>query len=73
LIGIGIVDYKDLIEWSFSGVMLRGSGICWDLRRSRPYEIYDDLSFSVPVSENGDCYDRYLLRVEEMRQSTSLM
>lgn len=53
--------------------MLRGSGVCWDLRRSRPYEVYDGLNFSVPVAENGDCYDRYLLRVEEMRQSTSLM
>jgi len=69
LVDIGIVSAKNAIEWGFSGVMLRGSGISWDLRKSQPYEIYSSLDFSIPVGSNGDCYDRYLLRVEEMRQS----
>jgi len=69
LVNIGVVDYKKAIEWGFSGVMLRGSGIPWDLRKTQPCEIYSDLNFSVPVGNNGDCYDRYIVRVEEMRES----
>jgi NADH dehydrogenase (ubiquinone) Fe-S protein 2 len=69
LVDIGIVTAKDAIDWGFSGVMLRGSGILWDLRKNQPYEIYSDLNFSIPTGHNGDCYDRYLIRVEEMRQS----
>ncbi len=73
LIDIGIVSAKKATEWGFSGVMLRGSGIPWDLRKHQPYEIYEDISFSVPVGSNGDCYDRYLIRVEEMRQSLKII
>lgn len=73
LVDIGIVSSKRAIEWGFSGVMLRGSGIPWDLRKSQPYEIYSQLNFQVPVGNCGDCYDRYLLRVEEMRQSLSII
>lgn len=73
LIDIGIVSAKKATEWGFSGVMLRGSGIPWDLRKNQPYEIYEDLSFAVPVGSNGDCYDRYLIRVEEMRQSLKII
>ena len=69
LVDIGIVSAKNAVEWGFSGVMLRGSGISWDLRKNQPYEIYSNLDFSIPVGSSGDCYDRYLLRVEEMRQS----
>lgn len=73
LIGVGVVKESDIFDWSFSGVMCRGSGVCWDLRKSQPYEFYDKLDFQIPVGENGDCYDRYLLRVEEMRQSVNLI
>ena len=73
LVDIGTVSAKDAQEWGFSGVMLRGSGICWDLRKNQPYEIYDKLDFSVPVGTNGDCYDRYLIRIEEMRQSIKII
>ncbi|RZK47853.1 MAG: NADH-quinone oxidoreductase subunit D [Pedobacter sp.] len=73
LVDIGIVSAKNAIEWGFSGVMLRGSGISWDLRKNQPYEIYSNLDFAIPVGSNGDCYDRYLLRVEEMRQSLYLI
>jgi len=69
LVDIGVVNYKKAIEWGFSGVMLRGSGYSWDLRKSQPYEVYSQLNFSIPTGSSGDCYDRYLLRVEEMRQS----
>lgn len=69
LVDIGVVSYKNAMDWGFSGVMLRGSGIKWDLRKSQPYEIYKDLDFFVPVGSNGDCYDRYLVRVMEMKQS----
>jgi len=73
LVDIGIVSAKNAVEWGFSGVMLRGSGISWDLRKSQPYEIYSNLHFSIPVGNSGDCYDRYLLRVEEMRQSLNII
>ena len=67
------MEEKDVFDWSFSGVMCRGSGVAWDLRKSQPYEFYEKLEFEVPVGENGDCYDRYLLRIEEMRQSIALI
>jgi len=73
LIDIGIVSAESAVAWGFSGVLLRGSGIPWDLRKAQPYEVYKDLSFSVPVGSSGDCYDRYILRVEEMRQSLNLI
>lgn len=69
LVDIGVVSAQKAIDWGFSGVMLRGSGIPWDLRKSQPYELYSEIDFSVPVGSGGDCYDRYLVRVEEMRQS----
>ncbi len=72
-VDIGVVTKEEAYAWGFSGVMLRGSGVAWDLRKSQPYEIYADLDFDVPVGKNGDCYDRYLVRVEEMRQSIRIM
>ena len=69
LIDIGVISFKDSQEWGFSGIMLRGSGVGWDLRKSQPYEIYNKLSFMVPVDTKGDCFSRYLLRIEEMNQS----
>jgi NADH-quinone oxidoreductase subunit D len=72
-VDIGVVSLEDALAWGFSGVMVRGSGAAWDLRKSQPYEIYDELSFDIPIGKNGDNYDRYLIRMEEMRQSVSLM
>jgi NADH-quinone oxidoreductase subunit D len=72
-VDIGKVTKDEALAWSFSGVMVRGSGIAWDLRRSQPYECYSDLEFEIPLGVNGDCYDRYLCRMEEMRQSTKIM
>lgn len=69
LVDIGVVSSKKATDWGFSGVMLRGSGIPWDLRKTQPYEVYSNFDFSIPVGNSGDCYDRYLIRVEEMRQS----
>lgn len=73
LINIGQVNVKNAQEWGFSGVMLRGSGINWDLRITEPYEIYSDLNFQVIIGVNGDCYDRYLVRIGEMRESLYIM
>jgi NADH dehydrogenase (ubiquinone) Fe-S protein 2 len=73
LVDVGIVSAKKAAEWGFSGVMLRGSGIAWDLRKSQSYEIYDELDFSIPVGCSGDCFDRYLVRIEEMRQSLKII
>jgi len=73
LVDIGVVTTKQATDWGFSGVMLRGSGIEWDLRKSQPYEVYSELDFSIPVGNNGDCYDRYLIRIEEMRQSLKII
>ena len=73
LVDIGIVSAEDAMNWGFSGVMLRGSGVPWDLRKNEPYEIYDSLDFSIPIGTNGDCYDRYLIRLEEMRQSLRII
>jgi NADH dehydrogenase (ubiquinone) Fe-S protein 2 len=69
LINIGIITAENALSWGLSGVMLRGSGISWDLRKTFPYEIYREIDFAVPTGNSGDCYDRYLIRVEEMRQS----
>lgn len=73
LVDIGIITAKTAFDWGFSGVMLRGSGVSWDLRKSQPYEVYSDIDFSIPVGYNGDCYDRYIVRVEEMRQSLIIL
>lgn len=73
LVDIGKVSYTDALSWGFSGPMLRGSGILWDLRKTQPYEIYDKLEFNIPVGKNGDCYDRYLIRVYEMRESLKII
>ena len=73
LVDIGVVTADQAIAWGFSGVMLRGSGVAWDLRKSQPYEVYDRLEFDVPIGLKGDCYDRYLCRVEEMRQSLRIV
>lgn len=72
-IGIGTVTAEDALNLGLSGVMLRGSGIKWDLRKTQPYEIYDKLEFDIPVGVNGDTYDRYLVRMEEMRQSLRII
>jgi NADH dehydrogenase (ubiquinone) Fe-S protein 2 len=73
LVDIGVVSAEDAMNFGFSGVMLRGSGIPWDLRKTQPYEVYDQMEFDVPVGTNGDCYDRYLIRIEEMRQSLRII
>ena len=70
---IGVVSVQDAFEWGFSGVMVRGSGMAWDLRRAQPYECYNELDFKIPVGKNGDCYDRYLCRMEEMRESVKII
>ena len=72
-VGIGVVDAETAMSYGFTGPMIRGSGLAWDLRKSQPYEIYDELEFEIPVGKNGDSYDRYLVRVEEMRQSIYLI
>ena len=72
-VDIGVVSPEEALNWGFTGPMLRGSGVAWDLRKSQPYAIYDELDFDVPVGKNGDCYDRYLLRVEEMKQSVKII
>lgn len=72
-VDIGVVSLEDAWKWGFSGVMVRGSGAAWDLRKSQPYECYDRFDFDIPIGKNGDCYDRYLIRMEEMRQSVSIM
>jgi NADH-quinone oxidoreductase subunit D len=72
-VGIGVVTPERAMALGFSGPMLRGSGIEWDLRRKQPYEVYDKLDFQVPIGKNGDCYDRYLVRIEEMRQSNRIV
>jgi NADH dehydrogenase (ubiquinone) Fe-S protein 2 len=73
LVDIGIVSAKKAIDWGFSGVMLRASGLPWDLRKTQAYEIYPELDFVIPVGNRGDCYDRYLIRIEEMRQSLNII
>ena len=68
-----MVSLDDAWAWGFSGVMVRGSGAAWDLRKSQPYECYAEMDFDIPIGKNGDCYDRYLIRMEEMRQSARIM
>jgi NADH-quinone oxidoreductase subunit D len=72
-VDIGVVSLADAWAWGFSGVMVRGSGAAWDLRKAQPYECYAELDFDIPVGRNGDCYDRYCIRMEEMRQSVRIM
>lgn len=73
LVNVGRISAQEAETWGYSGVMLRGCGVDWDLRKTQPYEVYDDLNFEIPLGKNGDCYDRYLLRMEEMRQSLSII
>jgi len=72
-VDIGIVSKDDALDYSFTGVMIRGSGISWDLRKAQPYDCYEELDFQIPVGKNGDCYDRYLCRIEEMKESTKII
>ncbi|MEL6365005.1 MAG: NADH-quinone oxidoreductase subunit D, partial [Pseudomonadota bacterium] len=72
-VDIGVVTQDDAFAWGFSGVMVRGSGLAWDLRKAQPYEVYPELEFDIPVGKNGDCYDRYLCRMEEMRESVKII
>jgi NADH dehydrogenase (ubiquinone) Fe-S protein 2 len=73
LLNVGVVSKEQALDWGFSGVMLRGYGVPWDLRKTQPYEVYKDLDFSVPIGIRGDCYDRYIIRIEEMRQSLNII
>lgn len=72
-VDIGKVSKNDAMDWGFSGPMLRGSGIAWDLRKAEPYEVYDKMDFDIPVGKTGDCYARYLVRMQEMRESLKIM
>ncbi|MCH2068236.1 NADH-quinone oxidoreductase subunit D [Shimia sp.] len=72
-VDIGVVNEDEVLQFGMSGVMARSAGLAWDLRRAQPYECYDEFEFQIPVGKNGDCYDRYLMRMEEMRQSLSIM
>lgn len=72
-VDIARVSEEEILEWGFSGVMVRGSGLAWDLRRAQPYECYDEMEFQIPIGLNGDCYDRYLCRMAEMRESLKIM
>jgi NADH-quinone oxidoreductase subunit D len=72
-VDIAVVKLEDAWAWGFSGVMVRGSGAAWDLRRAQPYECYSEMEFDIPIGKNGDCYDRYHVRMEEMRQSIRIM
>ena len=72
-VDIGVVSAEEAMDWGFSGAMLRASGLPWDLRKAQPYECYEELEFDIPVGKNGDCFDRYLIRIEEMRQSIRIM
>ncbi len=73
LVNIGIVTQKEAMNWGFSGPILRATGIPWDLRKSNPYEVYDQMSFDIPIGKTGDCYDRYLVRIAEMYESTKII
>ena len=72
-VNIGVVTPERALQLGFTGPMIRGSGIAWDLRKKQPYEVYDRMDFDIPIGTNGDCYDRYLVRVEEMRQSNRII
>ena len=73
MVDIGVVTAEEAMDWAFSGPMLRGSGIAWDLRKSNPYDVYEKLDFDIAIGKNGDCFDRYLVRVEEMKQSLKII
>ena len=72
-VDIGIVSQEDVMNWSMTGVMARSAGLAWDLRRSQPYEAYSEMDFAIPIGKNGDCYDRYVMRMDEMRESVKIM
>jgi len=72
-VDIGVITQEEALDWGFTGPMLRSTGLPWDLRKAQPYEVYDELDFDIPVGKNGDCFDRYLIRMEEMRQSLRIM
>ncbi len=72
-VDIAVISEEEILEWGFSGVMVRGSGMAWDLRRAQPYECYNEMDFEIPIGLNGDCYDRYLCRMQEMRESLKIM
>nr|MBA3732581.1 NADH-quinone oxidoreductase subunit D [Gammaproteobacteria bacterium] len=72
-VSIGVVSPERALQLGFTGPMLRGSGVEWDLRRKQPYEVYEQMKFDIPIGVNGDCYDRYLVRIEEMRQSNAIV
>jgi|TARA_B110000263_G_C15193542_1_gene457197 NADH-quinone oxidoreductase subunit D len=72
-VNIGVITKQEAIEWGCTGPVLRSAGVAWDLRRSQPYDAYDKVDFDVPVGKNGDCFDRYLIRIEEMRQSIEII
>ncbi len=72
-VDIGVVSLQEAFDWGFSGVMVRGSGAAWDLRKAQPYECYEEFDFDIPIGKNGDCYDRYLCRMAEMRESVKIM
>jgi len=72
-VDIAKISEEEILEWGFSGVMVRGSGLAWDLRRAQPYECYNEMEFEIPIGLNGDCYDRYLCRMQEMRESLKIM
>jgi NADH-quinone oxidoreductase subunit D len=72
-VDIGVVSVEQALDWGFSGPMLRGSGVPWDLRKAQPYDVYGEMDFDIPIGKSGDCWDRYLIRMEEMRQSLRIM
>ena len=72
-VGVGVISAEECVEWGLTGPIIRGSGLAWDLRRAQPYECYEELDFVVPTRENGDTYDRYIVRVQEMRQSAQII
>ena len=72
-VDIGVASAEQAMDWGFSGPMLRASGVAWDVRKAEPYDVYDRMDFDIPIGKNGDCYDRYLIRLEEMRQSLRIM
>jgi NADH-quinone oxidoreductase subunit D len=72
-VDIGLISLDECFQWGFSGVLVRGSGAAWDLRKSQPYECYSEMDFDIPIGKNGDCYDRYLIRMQEMRESLKIM
>ena len=72
-VDIGILSAQEALDWALTGPVLRASGVSWDLRRNQPYEVYSELDFGVPIGTNGDCYERYLVRVEEMRQCVKII